>query len=1229
MPTRARTTKTTDSFAVVAVGASAGGLEAFTQLLRALPNNTGMAFVLIQHLDPKHHSLLSELLGKNSSMPVVEATNGTTVESNHVYVIPPNVNMGIVRRRLQLTAREAAPGLHTPVDFFMRSLAEARNSRSVGVVLSGTASDGTRGLAAIKAEGGITFAQDERSAKYPGMPHSAIASGCVDFILSPEKIGRELARISGHPYLSHAEIQAKKTHAETVDGPEDKNLGKIFSLLLKTGGVDFAHYKSGTVQRRTLRRMMIHKIEDFADYLKYLEKHPLEVERLYQDLLIPVTGFFRDGEAFEILKSKVFATIVKDKTNKGNIRIWAPGCSTGEETYSLGIVLLEFLGDRASSFEIQLFGTDANERAIEKARTGVYPDRISQEVSPDRLRRFFSKVEEGYRVSKSVRDLCVFAKHNLADDPPFSQMNLVACRNLLIYLAPALQKKIVPILHYSLRPSGFLMLGNAESVAAFPSLFGPADRKHKIFVRKSVATRLHYDFSRNRYPREPRIATTPADQSGAVFGSDQQHEADRVVLKSYAPPGVVINESMEILQFRGPIGQYIEPAPGKASLHLLKIAKKEFVAELRSAVNQAKKHHVRVRRNSVEFSRKGQVKSVNIFVEPLGSSIEDRQYLILFEQISPSVWLPKKVAGKVRVVGRTAKEEIARLRRALATSEEHLRSVIESKEASDEEYQSANEEILSANEELQSTNEELETSKEELQSSNEELNTVNDELHNRNVELDRLNSDLTNLFASTTLPVVMVDRGLRIRRLTAAAARVLKLLPSDIGRPISEIRPDIDGPHLDQLSASVIESLTPKEVEVQDEKKHWYSLQIRPYRTNDDKIDGAVIVLSDIDAAKQISEGLKKAKEFLEDTLETVRQPLLVLNEDLKVQYVNPSFLKQFSVTRERTKGELLFALGNGQWDIPSLRKVLPEVLSKGTALLDFEVDHDFPTLGKKIMLLNARRIEGGHSNGPLMLLAIEDITERKQAQQALKQARDHLESMVEQRTASVRHLSLRLLTVQDEEHRSIARELHDSVGQHLAGIKMSVDRLLQEPKSQEKQTEMLSQLSESLDKCMSETRTISHLLHPPMLDELGLRAATKWYIEGFSERSGIKVNIASSKDPQRLPRFVELPLFRVLQASLSNVHRHSKAQSVDVRIEILPDEVRLEIRDYGQGINRELLDRFNVTGVGAGAGIGLAGMRERMRELGGRLDVESDGNGTLVRACLPLLAAANKSVSS
>ena len=522
-----------NAFPVVAIGASAGGLEAYTEFFRALPPDLGMAFVLVQHLDPSHHSLLADLISKTTRMPVDEVRSGMRIRPNWIYVIPPNAFMAISDGVFTLAPRSKEGGQHLTVNFFMRSLAEERKGLGIGIVLSGTGGDGTLGLQDIKAEGGITFAQEPTSAKYDGMPRSAVTSGCVDFVLPPKGIAKELERIHRHPYVSK-DLDKDITDVEPRPSSSDDFSG-VIDQLRKSSGVDFGQYKPSTIHRRALRRMVILKLESVSGYAKYLKEHPEEAEKLYDDVLIPVTSFFRDFEAFEALKSAVYPAIVKDKVNKGTIRMWAPGCSTGEETYSLAMTLLEFLGDKASSYQVQLFGTDLNEKGIQKARAGLYRESIADEVSHERLQRFFVKVDEGYRVNKAVRDMCVFAQQNLAADPPFSRMNLVACRNLLIYLAPALQRKVVPILHYALKHSGFLILGKSEGITGFQNLFATVDAKHKIFAKKAVASRLHYDFSQPRF-RAVEEADVPGNASvhreSTAPEVDVQIEADRLVLKN-------------------------------------------------------------------------------------------------------------------------------------------------------------------------------------------------------------------------------------------------------------------------------------------------------------------------------------------------------------------------------------------------------------------------------------------------------------------------------------------------------------------------------------------------------------------------------------------------------------------------------------------------------------------------------------------------------------------------
>src|SRR6266478_158296 len=747
------------SFPIVGVGASAGGLEAFTQLLKALGSGTEMAYVLVQHLDPSHKSALTELLPKATEMPVSQVTDATLVESNHVFVIPPNVGMIISRGILRLTPRTETRGYHMPIDRFLRSLAEDQRSNAIGIILSGTASDGTLGLAAIKAEGGITFAQDEKSAKFDGMPHSAIAGGCVDFVLSPEAIAGELARIRAHPYL--APSSSSRTAELVPDG--DPQLKDILHLLRTANEVDFSDYKPTTVKRRILRRMALHKIGKLKEYVLFLRRHSSEVEALYEDILIKVTSFFRDPDALEALKAEVFPSILKHRSPEEPVRVWVPGCSTGEETYSQAIALLEFLGNRRADIPFQLFGTDLRQGSIEKARAGTYPESVVADISPERLQRFFVKVEGGYRINKTIRDICVFARHNLLQDPPFSRIDVISCRNVLIYLGPVLQKRIIPIFHYALKPRGFLMLGAAEGIIGTASdLFELMDRKHKIYCRKSTASGLHFDFAASRYSSDAGDVASgkeaPQGQTGVRL-LDLHKEADRILLTKYAPVAVVINDDMEVLESRGHVGLYLELAPGRASFNILKMAREGLLFDLQAAISDAKKEKegVPIRKENIQIERDGKVKEVNLEITTFKvMSNGGRHFLILFEDARPAGGANAEETGAIETRpskgGReTRSDQSSRLKKELSATKRYLHSIVEDKEASNEELQAANEEILSSNEELQSTNEELQTAKEELESTNEELHTVNEELHNRNFELTEANTDLVNLLSSVDI----------------------------------------------------------------------------------------------------------------------------------------------------------------------------------------------------------------------------------------------------------------------------------------------------------------------------------------------------------------------------------------------------------------------------------------------------------------------------------------------
>jgi two-component system, chemotaxis family, CheB/CheR fusion protein len=834
---------------IAAVGASAGGIEAFTDLISNLATDTGMAFVLVQHLDPEHHSILTELLSKKTSMRVKEVTNGMTVEANHVHVIPPNATMSISDHTLQLTPRGESRAIHMSIDHFMRSLAEQQGSRAIGVLLSGSGTDGTAGLSEIQAHGGVTFAQDEESAKYDSMPRSAIAAGCVDYILPPKAIARELARIARHPYLARGP-------APEIAPSDNNGLTLVFQLLRKTTGVDFTHYRQTTIIRRIQRRMVVHKMDKIDEYVKYLQSKPAEIKALYQDMLINVTSFFRNPKVFDALKATVFPSIMKTRPAEGSLRIWTPGCASGEETYSVAIALLEYLGDKASQTHMQFFGTDISEASIVKARSGLYPENILADVSPDRLRRFFTKVEGGYRISKNIRDMCIFAQHNVLSNPPFSQMDLICCRNLLIYIEPLLQTKVIALFHYAARAGGYLVLGTSEGVSNANSLFFTEDRANKIFLKKASAVRQPVTFAmtnpgaHHEYTAFP-VPSKPPDTSWNFL--EAQKEFDRRLLSQYAPATVFINEDLEIIHTRGSVNRYLKLAPGRASLSILKMAREGLLLDLRNALTKARKDNVTVRKQNIRIKNgngSGDADSLRVVsfeVAPVHmGSLKELYFMIVFEEAKViPLRKPRSATQQARDEESAASTRIAKLEQDLAATKEYLQSVIETQEATNEELQSANEEILSSNEELQSTNEELETAKEELQSANEELSTVNDELRSRNQEVTLINNDLTNLFAGIDFAVVIIGNDLTIRRFTPQAQKFLGLIPADVGRPLSNINPAIEIPELHSLVLQVMSTLRQVDRQIDDHHGAHFQLRILPYRTSDDRIDGAIITIFD------------------------------------------------------------------------------------------------------------------------------------------------------------------------------------------------------------------------------------------------------------------------------------------------------------------------------------------------------------------------------------------------
>jgi two-component system CheB/CheR fusion protein len=1203
------------AFPIVGIGASAGGLEAFSKLLHRLPADTGMALVLIQHLDPTHESILTTLLSRATRMPVQEATHQMPVEPNHVYVIPRNSNMRIVDSTLLLTRRNDSGTQHLPVDHFLQSLAESQKSKAIGVILSGTASDGTAGLRAIKSEGGITFAQEQSSAKFDGMPRSAILAGVVDFVLPPEEIARELAHISRHPYVAS---QASGRAAELLQAGQD-DFHKIFSLLRIQTGSDFSSYKRGTIERRVRRRMVLRKFDKITEYVRLLQQDPDEVKALYEDLLISVTEFFRDPKVFEALKHQIFPKLWQDRATDSPIRIWSAGCSTGEEVYSIAMSLVDFMGERQADNSIQIFGTDISEIAVAKARLGLYSESSIAKIPKSLLQRHFTKADQGYRLSKRIRDICVFARQDLTRDPPFSKVDLISCRNVLIYLGQDLQNKVMPIFHYALRPDGYLLLGNSETAGA-SHFFSLVDKTHKIYAKKAVTDRVTLDLPRYSSPVEKPVA---AVREEAWSGDGLQKEADRIVLNRYGPAGVVINGELEILQFRGDMSPYLKPASGAASLNFLRMVREDLVTDLRTALDLAKRGTAPVRKQGLRVdSDELRSRELNVEIIPVNAPQDHgRLFLVLIENVAHAA---AAVAEKSEPAG-SEPGDIEALKTELAAAREHLQFLMDERQASEEELRSANEEILSSNEELQSTNEELETSQEELQSANEELTTVNDELQNRNADLAQLGNDLSNLLNSVNIPIVMLGNDLHVRHFTPTAGRTLNLRSSDVGRPIVEIKSNLEIPDLEKLLSDVIMDLTPKEMEVQDRSGAWFSLRVRPYRTEDNKIDGAVMVLYDVDQLKRSLQEVRLARDFSQAIVETIPEPLVILDAELSVVTSNRAFRETFHLDRPSTGGKPFFELAHQQWDTPKIRECLGRALSHSGAVKGIEIEGDFQRIGHKIFSLNCRRIDLGEDKRKILLLAMLDVTAERQAERQLRTAHSALEKNLlhaesslresevdlRQSREELRELAARLLTTQEEERRRVSRELHDDLNQKLAMLEVDVDRLGQRVAASPEIGADVQSLRDRVAEVSNDIRRVAYELHPSILDHLGLGVALRSYCSEFSKREGIKVKFSVQDQPESVREEVALCLYRVTQESLRNVAKHASAKTASVALAAGGDRLHLCVRDNGVG--------FDPTAKHKG-GIGLLSMKERVRLVDGQFTLKSSrGHGTRIDIWAPL----------
>ena len=1214
------------SFPIVAAGASAGGLEAFTGLLQHLPVDTGMAFVFIQHLAPQHTSMLPLLLSRTTAMPVLEVQHGMPVKPNHVYIIPPNTLMRIEGGVLKLEPRPEERGAPRPIDCFLHSLAEDRKAAAIGVILSGADSDGALGLQAIRDEGGIAIVQSESSSKHPEMPRAALAAGAVDLILSPEEMGDALARIGKHPSLTGREPRDAAVRNHT----DESQLSRIFALMRTATGVDFRGYKRGTIQRRINRRMILQRHQDLEAYRSELESNRSELLALYEDILINVTGFFRDPETFRALENKILPRLLHERESGVPVRVWVPGCSTGEEVYSIAMCLVESIPSSSAPVPIQIFGTDISERGISIARAATYPENQVAKLSPERQARFFKRVENGYQIIKPIREMCVFARHNLLADPPFSRLDLISCRNVLIYLDSDLQSKVIATFHFALRPDGYLILGHSESLQHFPDLFSRADSQHKFYIRKSDRAHVSMEMIRRGFANEQpgNLALSPAFSQERTLDVELEKAAERLVLSEYGPAWVIVNENFEIIHSRGDTSPYLQLAPGRATLALLKMAREGIRGELRKLLAKAKSEDGLVQSAVFQERDGGEIRNVRLEVRRIaGSAGQGGRFLVLFFAPANDRKAPPAQSRSTRTRSESKADaaEAERLKQELLLTSQRMQSLIDERDSANQDLTSANEEIQSSNEELQSINEELETSKEELQSSNEELNTLNEELQNRNRELSRLGDDLTNLLSSTTIPILMLDHELRIRRMTSAAEQLFNVRSSDIGRPIGDIRMRLNVDDLELSVRRVMETLNAEELELQDLEGRWYLLRIRPYRTADNRIEGAVLTLIDIDQIRRAQIKADAARDFAESVVESVQTPLLVLRSDLRIRMANRAFCESYGLQHAEIENRFFHEIGGGRWNLPELRIALERLPSSQEPVEDFEIEQEYPGLGKRNLLISAHSVQPGGENQ--ILVAVEDVTAQKRAehvlideQERLKRSLESGETALHESEAALlrgrnelRALTAKLLQTQAEERRRVSRELHDDLSQKTAKLQFDVETLEQHlPPDLKEVKKRLLNIRDGVETLSNDIRRIAYELHPSSLDHLGVTVALRTYIREFTEREGIPVRFTSRKVPAKIPAEIASTLYRIVQEALRNVSKHAGKTSVSIALTGDPNQLSLSIQDHGIG--------FDVHSLQDKGGLGLISMQERARLVHGDFSLETlPGRGATITVQVPL----------
>ena len=1213
-----------DEFLIVGIGASAGGIQALQKFFAQVAHDSGMAYVVILHLSPDHESQLAEVLQTASPIPVTQVTDGVHVVPNHVYVISPNRSLAMQDGYLALSEITRVEERRAPVDIFFRTLADSQRARAVSVILSGTGANGSMGLKRVKEMGGVAFAQSPTEAEYADMPNNAIATGLVDYVLPVAEIP---AKIAGYRERLGS-VKIPVTPRERLESDEIA-LREIFTNLRVRTGHDFANYKRSTVLRRLERRISVHELPDLPAYARYLREETQETQALLKDLLISVTNFFRDPETFEVLKEKIVPRLFDGKGPEDQVRVWVAGCATGEEAYSIAMLLAEHVLDSIDAPNVQIFATDLDEWAIDKAREGYYTINDAADVPPDMLLRFFVKDGDGYRVRRELREMILFACHNLIKDPPFSRVDLVTCRNLLIYLNQSAQDRVMEIIHFALNPSGYLFLGTSESIEGANDLFVAYDKDKHIYRSRPVESRMTLSVSKmpsmlSRLPGVGREGTTQRLRLPERLSYMDLHQR---LLEQYAPPSVVVDEEYDVVHISERAGRYLKVSGGEPTANLLKIINPDLRLELRTALYQATQNKTYVEARALSVRVEGQTEQVNLIVRPVLREEDAARgfILILFEAV-----VPQKEAGDPITAPVALGEPIARgLEEELIRLKSQLRSTIEQSELQTEELKASNEELQAMNEELRSAAEELETSKEELQSLNEELTTVNQELKIRIEESKQTANNIQNLINSTDVATIFLDRSMRIRLFSPRARDIFNLIPADIGRNISDITSKLDNEALTRSVEGVLHDLHKVETEIQAQDSLWYLMRILPYRTTDDRIEGVVITFLDITFRRQAEQALRLNDEQFRSVVEGVSDYAIIsITKAGLIQTWNLGAERIFGFTPKQAIGQSVAMI------------FTPEDRAAGALETELRRASEEGRLDEERWYI---RRDGSRLFVSIVLTAIgdpvtgyvkmaRDLTSSKQAEEDLQRAQEKLEETIDHRTRELAQANQslkaeiaeriqmeksrvrvlrRLVVAQEDERRRIARDIHDELGQQTTALRLKLESFKKQAGERRELQRQFEETQRIADKLEESVDFLAWELRSAGLEDLGLRLAIANFVKEWSGFSGVSADFhTSGLENEQLAPEVGLNLYRITQEALNNVMKHAQANRVDVLLERRDGILVLIVEDDGLGFDAGAsIDR---------TALGLVGMRERAALIGGSLEIESkpkEGTTIFVRA--------------